>query len=308
MGKIYQDITELIGHTPLMELSRLAEAQGAGAKILGKLESFNPAGSVKDRVAKKMIEDAEASGKLAPGSVIIEPTSGNTGIGLAAVGTARGYRVIIVMPDTMSAERRSLMKAYGAEVVLSEGSKGMTGALETAAQLAEETKGAVIMGQFVNPSNPAAHYCTTGPELWEDTGGRIDILLAGIGTGGTITGTGEYLKSRNPAVCVVGVEPAGSPLLTAGKAGAHKIQGIGANFVPEIFNREICDQILTVKDEDAMDTCRKIASAEGFLAGISAGAAVWAALYLSKLPENAGKTIAVILPDTGEHYLSMDLF
>ncbi|RHP35403.1 cysteine synthase A [Lachnotalea sp. AF33-28] len=308
MGKIYQDITELIGHTPLMELSRLAEAQGAGAKILGKLESFNPAGSVKDRVAKKMIEDAEASGKLAPGSVIIEPTSGNTGIGLAAVGTARGYRVIIVMPDTMSAERRSLMKAYGAEVVLSEGSKGMTGALETAAQLAEETKGAVIMGQFVNPSNPAAHYCTTGPELWEDTGGRIDILVAGIGTGGTITGTGEYLKSRNPAVCVVGVEPAGSPLLTAGKAGAHKIQGIGANFVPEIFNREICDQILTVKDEDAMDTCRKIASAEGFLAGISAGAAVWAALYLSKLPENAGKTIAVILPDTGEHYLSMDLF
>ena len=303
MGKIYQDITELIGHTPLMELSRLAEAQGAGAKILGKLESFNPAGSVKDRVAKKMIEDAEASGKLAPGSVIIEPTSGNTGIGLAAVGTARGYRVIIVMPDTMSAERRSLMKAYGAEVVLSEGSKGMTGALETAAQLAEETKGAVIMGQFVNPSNPAAHYCTTGPELWEDTGGRIDILVAGIGTGGTITGTGEYLKSRNPAVCVVGVEPAGSPLLTAGKAGAHKIQGIGANFVPEIFNREICDQILTVKDEDAMDT-----SAEGFLAGISAGAAVWAALYLSKLPENAGKTIAVILPDTGEHYLSMDLF
>ena len=308
MGKIYQDITELIGHTPLMELSRLAEAQGAGAKILGKLESFNPAGSVKDRVAKKMIEDAEASGKLAPGSVIIEPTSGNTGIGLAAVGTARGYRVIIVMPDTMSAERRSLMKAYGAEVVLSEGSKGMTGALETAAKLAEETKGAVIMGQFVNPSNPAAHYCTTGPELWEDTGGRIDILVAGIGTGGTITGTGEYLKSRNPAVCVVGVEPAGSPLLTAGKAGAHKIQGIGANFVPEIFNREICDQILTVKDEDAMDTCRKIASAEGFLAGISAGAAVWAALYLSKLPENAGKTIAVILPDTGEHYLSMDLF
>ena len=308
MGKIYQDITELNGHTPLMELSRLAEAQGAGAKILGKLESFNPAGSVKDRVAKKMIEDAEASGKLAPGSVIIEPTSGNTGIGLAAVGPARGYRVIIVMPDTMSAERRSLMKAYGAEVVLSEGSKGMTGALETAAQLAEETKGAVIMGQFVNPSNPAAHYCTTGPELWEDTGGRIDILVAGIGTGGTITGTGEYLKSRNPAVCVVGVEPAGSPLLTAGKAGAHKIQGIGANFVPEIFNREICDQILTVKDEDAMDTCRKIASAEGFLAGISAGAAVWAALYLSKLPENAGKTIAVILPDTGEHYLSMDLF
>lgn len=308
MGKIYHDITELIGHTPLMELSRLAEAQGAGAKILGKLEFFNPAGSVKDRVAKKMIEDAEASGKLAPGSVIIEPTSGNTGIGLAAVGTARGYRVIIVMPDTMSAERRSLMKAYGAEVVLSEGSKGMIGALETAAQLAEETKGAVIMGQFVNPSNPAAHYCTTGPELWEDTGGRIDILVAGIGTGGTITGTGEYLKSRNPAVCVVGVEPAGSPLLTAGKAGAHKIQGIGANFVPEIFNREICDQILTVKDEDAMDTCRKIASAEGFLAGISAGAAVWAALYLSKLPENAGKTIAVILPDTGEHYLSMDLF
>lgn len=308
MGKIYHDITELIGHTPLMELSRLAEAEGAGARILGKLESFNPAGSVKDRVAKKMIEDAEASGKLAPGSVIIEPTSGNTGIGLAAVGTARGYRVIIVMPDTMSAERRSLMKAYGAEVVLSEGSKGMTGALETAAQLADETKGAVIMGQFVNPSNPAAHYCTTGPELWEDTGGRIDILVAGIGTGGTITGTGEYLKSRNPAVCVVGVEPAGSPLLTAGKAGAHKIQGIGANFVPEIFNREICDQILTVKDEDAMDTCRKIASAEGFLAGISAGAAVWAALYLSKLPENAGKTIAVILPDTGEHYLSMDLF
>ena len=308
MGKIYHDITELIGHTPLMELSRLAEAEGAGAKILGKLESFNPAGSVKDRVAKKMIEDAEASGKLAPGSVIIEPTSGNTGIGLAAVGTARGYRVIIVMPDTMSAERRSLMKAYGAEVVLSEGSKGMTGALETAAQLAEETKGAVIMGQFVNPSNPAAHYCTTGPELWEDTGGRIDILVAGIGTGGTITGTGEYLKSRNPAVCVVGVEPAGSPLLTAGEAGPHKIQGIGANFVPEIFNREICDQILTVKDEDAMDTCRKIASAEGFLAGISAGAAVWAALYLSKLPENAGKTIAAILPDTGEHYLSMDLF
>lgn len=308
MGKIYHDITELIGHTPLMELSRLAEAERAGAKILGKLESFNPAGSVKDRVAKKMIEDAEASGKLAPGSVIIEPTSGNTGIGLAAVGTARGYRVIIVMPDTMSAERRSLMKAYGAEVVLSEGSKGMTGALDKAAQLAEETKGAVIMGQFVNPSNPAAHYCTTGPELWEDTGGRIDILVAGIGTGGTVTGTGEYLKSRNPAVCVVGVEPAGSPLLTAGKAGPHKIQGIGANFVPEIFNREICDQILAVRDEDAMDTCRKIASAEGFLAGISAGAAVWAALYLSKLPDNAGKTIAVILPDTGEHYLSMDLF
>lgn len=307
--RVFHDISELIGGTPLLELSNYCRRQGiSGRGILAKLEYLNPAGSVKDRVGKSMIEDAEKRGLLKAGSVIIEPTSGNTGIGLAAVGTARGYRVIIVMPDTMSAERRSLMKAYGAEVVLSEGSKGMTGALETAAQLAEETKGAVIMGQFVNPSNPAAHYCTTGPELWEDTGGRIDILVAGIGTGGTITGTGEYLKSRNPAVCVVGVEPAGSPLLTAGKAGAHKIQGIGANFVPEIFNREICDQILTVKDEDAMDTCRKIASAEGFLAGISAGAAVWAALYLSKLPENAGKTIAVILPDTGEHYLSMDLF
>ncbi|MBQ7219702.1 MAG: cysteine synthase A [Synergistaceae bacterium] len=308
MSRVYTSIDQLIGRTPLLELTKIQEHFGLKAHILAKLEYFNPAGSVKDRIAKAMIDDAEAAGHLKPGSVIIEPTSGNTGIGLSSVAAARGYRIIIVMPETMSIERRKLMQAYGAELVLTEGTKGMRGAIEKASELAEATPNSFIAGQFVNPSNPKIHRETTGPEIWQDTDGHVDFLVAGVGTGGTLTGTGEYLKSRKPSIKVVAVEPSGSPVLSAGRAGSHKIQGIGPGFVPDVLNTRIYDEIITVNDDDALSTGRLIGKTEGFLVGISSGAAAWAAVQLAKRPENEGKNIAVILPDTGERYLSTALF
>ena len=308
MSRVYSSIDQLIGRTPMLELARIQKHFALNARILAKLEYFNPAGSVKDRIAKAMIDDAESTGRLKPGSVIIEPTSGNTGIGLSSVAAARGYRVIIVMPETMSIERRKLMQAYGAELVLTEGSKGMRGAIEKASELAANTPNSFIAGQFVNPANPKIHRETTGPEIWQDTEGHVDFFVAGVGTGGTLTGTGEYLKSQNPNVKVVAVEPAGSPVLSAGRSGSHKIQGIGPGFVPDVLNTRIYDEIITVKDEDAINTGKLIGKTEGFLAGISSGAAVWAAVEIAKRPENAGKNIAVILPDTGERYLSTALF
>ena len=308
MSKIYKTADELIGKTPILELTHIEKEYGLKAKIVAKLEYFNPAGSVKDRVAKAMIDDAEASGKLKPNSVIIEPTSGNTGIGLAAVAAARGYRIIIVMPDTMSVERRQLMKAYGAELVLSEGAKGMKGAIAKANELAAEIPDSFIPGQFVNPANPKAHRDTTGPEIYEDTDGEVDIFVAGVGTGGTVTGVGEYLKSKKSTVKVVAVEPASSAVLSTGVAGAHKIQGIGAGFVPEVLNTDVYDEIITVSNEDAFATGKLIGKKEGVLVGISSGAAAWAAIELAKRPENEGKTIAVLLPDTGDRYLSTPLF
>ncbi len=306
MSKIYTSADQLIGHTPLLELTHIEE--GLGAKILAKLEYFNPAGSVKDRVAKAMLDDAEKSGKLKAGSVIIEPTSGNTGIGLASVAAARGYRIIIVMPETMSVERRQIMKAYGAELVLTEGAKGMKGAIAKAEELAKEIPNSFIPGQFVNPANPAAHKATTGPEIWEDTDGKVDIFVAGVGTGGTVSGVGEYLKSKNPNVKIVAVEPASSPVLSKGTAGAHKIQGIGAGFVPDTLNTKIYDEIIAVENEDAFIAGREIGKKEGVLVGISSGAALWAAKELAKRPENKGKTIVALLPDTGDRYLSTALF
>jgi len=305
---IYTSADQLIGKTPLLELVHIEKEEGLEARVLAKLEYFNPAGSVKDRVAKAMIDDAEARGLLKPGSVIIEPTSGNTGIGLAAVAAARGYRLIIVMPETMSMERRQLMRAYGAELVLTEGSKGMTGAIAKAEELAKETPDSFIPGQFVNPANPAAHKASTGPEIWEDTDGKIDIFVAGVGTGGTITGVGEYLKSKNPGVKVIAVEPAGSPVLSRGVAGKHGIQGIGAGFVPEVLNTEVYDEIIAVENDDAYAAGKRVGRSEGVLVGISSGAAVWAALQLAKRPENKGKTIVALLPDTGDRYLSTPLF
>ena len=308
MSKIYTSADQLIGRTPLLELVHIEKEENLEAKVLAKLEYFNPAGSVKDRIAKAMIDDAEARGLLKPGSVIIEPTSGNTGIGLASVAAARGYRIIIVMPETMSVERRQLMKAYGAELVLTEGAKGMKGAIAKADELAKELPNSFIPGQFVNPANPAVHKATTGPEIWEDTDGKVDIFVAGVGTGGTVTGTGEYLKSRNPNVKVVAVEPASSPVLSQGHAGAHKIQGIGAGFVPDVLDTKIYDEIITVENDDAFATGRLIGKHEGVLVGISSGAAVWAAIELAKRPENKGKTIVALLPDTGDRYLSTPLF
>ena len=308
MSKIYTSADQLIGKTPLLELTHLEKELKLEAKVLAKLEYFNPAGSVKDRIAKAMIDDAEAKGALKPGSVIIEPTSGNTGIGLASVAAARGYRIIIVMPETMSVERRQLMKAYGAELVLTEGAKGMKGAIAKAEELAKEIPGGFIPGQFVNPANPAAHKATTGPEIWEDTDGEVDIFVAGVGTGGTITGVGEYLKSRNPNVKVVAVEPATSPVLSKGTAGAHKIQGIGAGFVPAVLDTKVYDEIIPVENEAAFAIGKKIGKTEGVLVGISSGAAVWAAVELAKRPENKGKTIVALLPDTGDRYLSTPLF
>ena len=308
MSKIYTSADQLIGKTPLLELSHIEKTEELKAKVLVKLEYFNPAGSVKDRIAKAMIDDAEASGALKPGSVIIEPTSGNTGIGLASVAAARGYRIIIVMPDTMSVERRQLMKAYGAELVLSEGAKGMKGAIAKADELAKEIPNSFIPGQFVNPANPKAHFETTGPEIWEDTDGAVDVFVAGVGTGGTLTGVGKYLKSKNPAVKVVAVEPKDSPVLSEGHAGSHKIQGIGAGFVPDVLDTKIYDEIIPVTNDDAFATGKRIGHAEGVLVGISSGAAVWAAIQLAKRPENAGKTIVALLPDTGDRYLSTPLF
>ena len=308
MSKIYTSADQLIGRTPLLELTHIEAAEGLQAKILGKLEYFNPAGSVKDRIAKAMIDDAEASGKLKPGSVIIEPTSGNTGIGLASVAAARGYRIIIVMPETMSVERRQLMKAYGAELVLTDGAKGMKGAIAKADELAKEIPNSFVPGQFVNPANPDAHKRTTGPEIWEDTDGKVDIFVAGVGTGGTVTGVGEYLKSQNPAVKVVAVEPATSPVLSKGVAGAHKIQGIGAGFVPDVLNTKVYDEVIPVANEDAFAAGKLVGHREGVLVGISSGAAAWAAIELAKRPENKGKTIVALLPDTGDRYLSTPLF
>lgn len=308
MSKIYTNITELIGRTPLLELKNYDASKNLNAKIVAKLEYFNPAGSVKDRIAKSMIEDAEAKGILKKGSVIIEPTSGNTGIGIASVGTSKGYRVIIVMPETMSVERRNLIKAYGAEIVLTEGANGMKGAIEKASELAKTIENSFIPSQFTNSANPETHKRTTGPEIWEDTDGNVDIFVAGVGTGGTITGVGEYLKSKNPSVKVVAVEPASSPVLSEGRAGSHKIQGIGAGFVPETLNTNIYDEVIKVENEDAFKTSREIARKEGFLVGISSGAATYAATELAKRPENKGKTIVVLLPDTGERYLSTTLF
>ena len=308
MSNIYTSADQLIGKTPLLELTHIEKEEGLEATILAKLEYFNPAGSVKDRIAKAMIDDAEGNGLLKEGSVIIEPTSGNTGIGLASVAAARGYRIIIVMPETMSVERRQLMKAYGAELVLTEGSKGMKGAIAKADELAKEIPNAFIPGQFVNPANPAIHKATTGPEIWEDTDGKVDIFVAGVGTGGTITGVGEYLKEQNPAVKVVAVEPAGSPVLSKGTPGAHKIQGIGAGFVPDVLNTAVYDEIIAVENEDAFAAGKKVGRAEGVLVGISSGAAVWAAIQLAKRPENKGKTIVALLPDTGDRYLSTPLF
>ena len=308
MSKIYTNITELIGGTPLLELKNYDASKNLNAKILAKLEYFNPAGSVKDRIAKSMIEDAEGKGLLKEGSVIIEPTSGNTGIGIASVGTSKGYKVIIVMPETMSVERRNLIKAYGAEIVLTEGANGMKGAIEKASELAKTIENSFIPSQFTNSANPETHKRTTGPEIWEDTDGNVDIFVAGVGTGGTVTGVGEYLKSKNPNVKVVAVEPASSPVLSEGRAGSHKIQGIGAGFVPETLNTNIYDEVIKVENEDAFKTSREIARKEGFLVGISSGAATFAATELAKRPENKGKTIVVLLPDTGERYLSTTLF
>lgn len=308
MAKIYTSADQLIGRTPLLELSNIEKALGLKARILGKLEYFNPAGSVKDRIAKAMIDDAEAAGILKPDSVIIEPTSGNTGIGLSSVAAARGYRVMIVMPETMSLERRTLMKAYGAELVLTEGSKGMKGAIAKAEELSKEIPNSFIPSQFNNTSNPRVHRETTGPEIYEDTNGEVDAFVAGVGTGGTVTGTGEYLKSKNPDIKIVAVEPAASPVLSTGTAGPHKIQGIGAGFVPNVLNTEIYDEVIPVLDADAFDIGRKIGKLEGILVGISSGAAVWAAIELAKRPEYEGKTIVVLLPDTGDRYLSTSLF
>jgi cysteine synthase A len=306
--KYADTITDLIGHTPLLKLNRFAAENGLEATILAKLEYFNPAGSVKDRIARAMLDDAEAKGLLKPGAVIIEPTSGNTGIGLAAVSAARGYRMILTMPETMSVERRKLLKAYGAELVLTDGSKGMKGAIAKAEELAAEIPNSFIPGQFTNPANPAAHRASTGPEIWEDTDGKVDIFVAGVGTGGTLTGVGEYLKSKNPNIQVVAVEPAGSPVLSQGKAGPHKLQGIGAGFVPETLNTGVYDEIIPVENEDAFTTGRALARKEGLLVGISSGAAVWAAAQLAKRPENKGKRIVVLLPDTGDRYLSTPMF
>ena len=308
MSKIYTSADQLIGKTPLLELVHIEKEEGLEARVLAKREYFNPAGSVKDRIAKAMIDDAEARGLLKPGSVIIEPTSGNTGIGLAAVAAARGYRIIIVMPETMSVERRQLMKAYGAELVLTEGARGMKGAIAKAGELAKEIPGGFIPGQFVNPANPAAHRASTGPEIWEDTEGKVDIFVAGVGTGGTVTGVGAYLKERNPAVKVVAVEPAASPVLSKGTAGSHKIQGIGAGFVPEVLDTSVYDEVIAVENEDAFAAGKLVGRKEGVLVGISSGAAVWAAVQLAKRPENRSKTIVALLPDTGDRYLSTPLF
>lgn len=308
MDKIYTSADQLIGSTPLLELTRIERAEGLEARILAKLECFNPAGSVKDRIARAMIDDAESSGELCPGSVIIEPTSGNTGIGLASVAAARGYRTIIVMPDTMSIERRRLMVAYGAEVVLTPGALGMKGAIDKAESLAAEIPDSFIPGQFINPANPAAHRDTTGPEIWEDTGGQVDIFVAGVGTGGTITGVGRYLKSKSPFIRIAAVEPAASPLLSGGSAGSHGIQGIGANFVPKVLDTTVYDEVIPVTDGDAYAAARQMGRLEGVLAGISSGAAVWAAVQLARRPENRGRTIVALLPDSGERYLSTPLY
>ena len=308
MSKIYTSADQLIGKTPLLELTHIEQAEKLEARVLAKLEYFNPAGSVKDRIAKAMIDEAEAKGQLKPGSVIIEPTSGNTGIGLASVAAARGYRIIIVMPETMSVERRQLMKAYGAELVLTEGAKGMKGAIAKADELSKEIPNSFVPGQFVNPANPAAHKATTGPEIWEDTDGKVDIFVAGVGTGGTITGTGAYLKEQNPNVKVVAVEPKDSPVLSEGHAGSHKIQGIGAGFVPDVLDTKIYDEIIPVTNDDAFAASKLVGHSEGVLVGISSGAAVWAAIELAKRPENKGKTIVALLPDTGDRYLSTPLF
>ena len=305
---IYKSFTELVGNTPLLELTNLEKKLGLKAKIVAKLEYLNPAGSVKDRIAKAMIEDAEASGKLKPGAVIVEPTSGNTGIGLAAVAAAKGYKIILTMPETMSVERRILLKAYGAELVLTEGAKGMKGAIAKADEIAAATPGAFIPGQFVNPANPAAHKATTGPEIWEDSEGAVDIFVAGVGTGGTLTGVGQYLKEKKPSVKIVAVEPASSPVLSKGVAGSHKIQGIGAGFVPEVLDTAVYDEIIPVENEDAFALGRQLGRTEGILVGISAGAALWAAVELAKRPENEGKTIVALLPDTGDRYLSTPMF
>ena len=306
--KVYESVDQLVGHTPLLELKRVEEAHGVSARILGKLEYFNPAGSIKDRIAKAMIDDAEAAGILKPGATIIEPTSGNTGIGLASIAAARGYQLILTMPETMSVERRNLIKAYGAKIVLTDGAKGMTGAIEKANELAAEIEGSFIPGQYINPANPAIHKATTGPEIWQDTDGTVDILVAGVGTGGTLTGIGQYLKEQNPEVKLVAVEPSDSPVLSEGRAGSHKIQGIGAGFVPEVLDTTLYDEVITVESDDAFAIGREIGREEGVLVGISSGAAVWAALELAKRPENEGKTIVAILPDTGERYLSTPMF
>ena len=308
MAKIYTSVEQLIGHTPLLELTHIEKEENLRAKILAKLEYLNPAGTVKDRVGKALIEDAEARGILRPGSVIIEPTSGNTGIGLAAVAAVRGYQMIIVMPDTMSVERQQIMKAYGAKIVLTPGQEGMAGSIRKAEELAKEIPGSFIPGQFTNPANAEAHRTSTGPEIWEDTDGEVDIFVAGVGTGGTITGTGEYLRSKNPQVRIVAVEPADSPLLSGGTAGPHKLQGIGANFIPEVLNQDIYDQVITVEDEAAFEAARILGKKEGVLTGISSGAALWAAIQLAKKEENEGKTIVVLLPDTGDRYLSTPLY
>ena len=306
--KVYESVDQLVGHTPLLELKRVEDAHEVSARILGKLEYFNPAGSIKDRIAKAMIDDAEAAGILKPGATIIEPTSGNTGIGLASIAAARGYQLILTMPETMSVERRNLIKAYGAKIVLTDGAKGMTGAIEKANELAAEIEGSFIPGQFINPANPAIHKATTGPEIWQDTDGTVDILVAGVGTGGTLTGIGQYLKEQNPEVKLVAVEPSDSPVLSEGRAGSHKIQGIGAGFVPEVLDTTLYDEVITVESDDAFAIGREIGREEGVLVGISSGAAVWAALELAKRPENEGKTIVAILPDTGERYLSTPMF